>query len=273
MMARMDTPIRGKPRPLEGSKGMKGLPESAVIYACGRSQNTPLDRAMPIDVLWEMVGLEAATELLDATAARGYREADGATAYVDPRVALKVVGWIHGRTREGARGRIARACRDIETALEGLDARAREYENSFDLMQNACDAAGVYKVEAMLAAGLAEAERRMRGRAIPDLGEVPRKMNAFRLDADAAYSPFASAVTGALTPRLLKLQVYRSLAKVVRHEAGRALSESPEKSETCEQVREIAGEVLGNRAYLEGDWAGEEPLGSPEVSYDEIKDW
>lgn len=273
MMVRMDTPIRGKPRPLEDSEGMTGLPDSAVIYAYGRSQNTPLNRAMPLDVLWEMLGTGAAAEAMDIEGVRGYREADDPAPYVDPRVALKVVRWIHGRERAGARQKIDAVCRGILASLTGLDKRATEYERAFEQLQQTCAAPAADGLGDRLDGGLHDAQGLLRGRPVPDLDALDRKMGAFRRDPGADYTPFASGVTGALTPRLVRLRAYRALARALRHEAGQLLAREPESREVCEQVRGTAASVLRNRCYLEGGWAGEEPIGGPEVSYDEIEDW
>jgi hypothetical protein len=49
-----------------------------------------------------------------------------------------------------------------------------------------------------------------------------------------------------------------------------ALARSPESEGVCERIRDLAGQVLRKRYYLEDSWLGEEPLGESEVSYDAL---
>ena len=119
-------------------------------------------------------------------------------------------------------------------------------------------------------AGLREALDK--GRPITPLSDVSTKVEAFRSGAEAGYAPFSSRVVTALAERLAVLAAYRRFARDLRNEAGLELSHFPEAADVCESMRALAGQTLRKRYYLETDWRGEQPLGGPEVSYEEIAD-
>jgi len=277
MMRTVDSPTDTEALPVEEAGEGTAAPSQALIYAYGRSQNTPLDRVMPVDILYDALGIDGASRLLDIEGIRTYRHAEEWVPYKDPRVALKVISWIRRRDRPATQQKIDDVCHDILLSLQGLDSRAGEYERLVgELERLSGQGARSSAANAFLAslgrqvAALRETLRERRP--VMPLGEVAAKVEDFRSSTDRAYTPFSSRVTAALSERLAALAACRAFAKTVRDEAGLTLSRLPEAREICERVRELAGQTLRKRCYLEADWLGEQPLGEPEVSYEQIAD-
>jgi hypothetical protein len=274
LMRMVDSPTSEETIPLADTGGPP--PSRSLVYAYGRSSNTPLERLTPCDVVQDALGLDAASRLFDIEGVRTYRHAPEWVPYKDPRVACKVISWIRTRKRPGVQQKIDDVCHDIVLSLQGLDARTQEYEAFVGELERltaqgaASDSGKAFLVS--VAGQIAALRETLGKRPITPMAEVAAHIEAFRSNADAPYTPFASHVTGALTQRLVALTAYRSLAKSLREEAGLTIARSPEAGDVCERVRDLTGQALRKRYYLEADWLGEQPLGEPEVSYDEIAD-
>jgi len=274
LMVPTDTPNTELRIPLEEGHRLGVTPPQAIAYAYGPSQNAPLDRAMPVDILREALGLDRTADLLDTEGLRTYRHADEWVPYKDPRVALKMISWLRQRKRPGVQERIDGLCHDITLSLQGLDVRLKEYESFVGEVRGLTATPNMpADLTAWMAQQLAALDAALGARTVTPLGDVTPKVEAFRTNLDAPYDPFAAPVTRALAERQAHLSAYRAFAKNARDKAGRALAQSPDSRQVCEGLRDVTGQVLRKRYYLEGDWLGEEPLGGPEVSYEAIKDW
>jgi len=277
LMRTVDSPTDPEELPLEEAGKRRAVPGRAVLYAYGRSQNTALDRVMPADILDDALGLDGAFRLLDTDGVRTYRHAQEWVPYKDPRVALKIITWIRRRDRPGTQAKIDDLCHDLLVSLQGLDVRAQEYEGLVAELerlrgQEAAASPARAFVESV-SRQIEQLRQTLRERPpVSPMAEVAAKVEGFRSGAEPDYTPFASRVTAALSQRLAVLAAGRAFAKRVREEAGLALSRSPEARGVCERVRDLAGQTLRQRYYLEGDWLGEQPLGDPEVSYEQIAD-
>jgi len=277
MMRMVDSPTDLETLPIEEAGEGTAAPTQSLIYAYGRSQNTPLDRMTPVDILYDALGIDGASRLLDIEGIRTYRHAEEWVPYKDPRVALKVVSWIRRRDRPGAQQKIGDVCHDILLSLQGLDSRAKEYEGFVDELerlrgQGATSSAANAFLESVARQVALLRETLRKQPTVTPLSEVTAKAEGFQSSTRPDYTPFGSRVTAALSQRLAVLAAYRAFAKSVRDEAGSALSRFPDAREVGERVRELAGQTLRKRYYLEADWLGEQPLGEPEVSYEQIAD-
>jgi hypothetical protein len=185
-----------------------------------------------------------------------------------------MISWLRQRKRPGVQERIEGLCHDITLSLQGLDVRLQEYES---FVGEARGLAAVPNMPADLSAWmrpqLSALDAALGERAVTPLPDVTARIEAFRTNVEARYDPFAAPVTRALAEREAHLSAYRSFAKALRDKAGRTLVQSPDSRQACEALRDLCGHALRQRYYLEDDWLGEEPLGGPEVSYDQIKDW
>jgi len=259
---------------LDEARRLANAPPQAVAYVYGPSENAPLDRPMPVDILHEALGLDRTAALLDTEGVRTYRHADEWVPYKDPRVALKMVSWIYSRKRSGAQERIDGLCHDITLSLKGLDVRLTEYESFVAEARRLTGAPNMpADLPSWMGQQLTALDAALSARGVTPLGDVAAKVEAFRTNVDARYDPFAAPVTRALAERQAHLSAYRAFAKALRDKAARVLAQSPDSRRVCEALRDLTGQVLRQRYYLEDDWLGEEPLGGPEVSYDPIKDW
>ncbi len=276
LMSMMDTPTREKSIPLEEAKGLTTAPRRAIIYSYGRSQNTPLDRMTPMDVLHDALGIEHTSALLDIEGIRSYRHAEAWVPYKDPKVALEILTWIRRRDRPGVRQKIDDVSDDILMSLQGLDMRLSEYEAFATHLERMCrQRAPSGRAQAFLEfvdGRLAQLHQQLSGGAITPLAAVAASAQAFRSNRAGGYDALRRLVMAALSERLQVLAAYRELAKSVRDTAGLAVAHLPEARNICEQVRGLSGQVLRKRCYLEGDWRGEQPLGGPEVPYEKISD-
>jgi hypothetical protein len=274
LMRMVDSPTSDETLEVEEARGLPTPPVGAFIYAYGRSQNTPLARSLPVDILQDALGVGGAARLLGVEGVRTYRHAEEWVAYQDPRAALKILSWMRRRDKPEAQQKADDVCRDIVLSLQGLDARAREYEQFTAQIQRLCrPGAGPAKpfLESVVQQ-LAELRATLGRTTIPPVGQVADAVAAFRGRPDAPLLPLSLRVTSSLTQRQTQLGAYRRFARSVRNRAGLALARSPESRVVYDQIRELGGQVLRKRYYLEGDWRGEEPLGGPEVSYEQIKD-
>jgi len=277
IMATMDTPIREKSISLEEAKGVTTTPSHSIIYGYGRSQNTPLDKVVPMDILEDALGIEGTSALLDIEGIRTYRHAEEWIPYKDPRAALKILTWILNRNCSGAQEKIDDVCNDIVLSLQGLDSRAKEYESFVIELEQMCrEGSAAGSAKAFLESveqKIARLHKQLGEKAVTPVSEVAESAKVFRSSTRRLKlsDPFSLLVLAALSEHLEVLTAYRDLAKRVRDEAGLTVARSPESRDLCERMRELAGQVLRKRYYLEANWLGEEPLGAPEVSYEKIQ--
>ena len=184
---------------------------------------------------------------------------------------------IRRRDKPGTQQKIDDVCHDLLVSLQGLDARAKEYEAFVgELGRLGEQGAGSSAAQPFLQSvqrQLARLQETLgKGQPLTPMGAVVEKVEVFRSGAKTNFEAFQTAVVGALSERQAVLAAYRGLARGVRDEAGRAVARSPGARDVCERARGLAGQVLRKRYYLEADWRGEQPLGEPEVSYEEIVD-
>lgn len=273
MMATMDAPAREKTISLEETRSLRGSPGRSIIYLHGRSQNTPLDTMTPMDILRDAMGIGRASALLDVEGIRTYRHAQQWVPYKDPRLALKILWWIRRRDRPGGQKRVDDVCQDILLSLQGLDSRIKEYDSfAAELEQMRGQATASDPAKALLESAqqqVAQLREQLAQKAMTPVSEVAEKAKAFRSSANA-YKALEQVVLAALSERWEVLTACRGLARRLREQAGLTVARSSESRDVCEQIRELAGNVLRKRYYLEGDWRGEKPLGGPEVPYDEV---
>jgi hypothetical protein len=274
-MELMDSPTGEKDIELDDAVGLAKEPTQSVIYLYGRSANTPLDQVTPVDILEDVLGIDASAALLDTEGVRTYRHADQWVPYKDPRVATKILSWVRRRARPGGQERIDGVCSDILLSLQGLDSRRKEYESFAARLEEMArrDASPTQPNVAPKFVGEMIAQLRALPGAerVTPMADVTKCVEAFRSGA-TRVDALSGCVRGALAERLQVLSAYRSFAKRVRVEAGLSLARSPASHDECERIRDLAGQVLRRRYYLEADWLGEEPLGGPEVSYEQAAD-
>jgi hypothetical protein len=270
IMSTLATPTRESGIDLQDSAGLTMRPSHAIIYLYGRSQNTPLDRTTPMDVLRDALGIEATAALLDIEGVRTYRHAETWVAYKDPRVALEILSWIRRRERPGAQQKIDDVCGDILTSLQGLDMRLAEYEAFAAELQRIPGRGPAGPFRAFVDRGLAQLRAQLSGRSLTPRATVAARAQTFRSSRSGSLHGLKQVTEAALSERLHALSAHREFARSVRDAAGLAIGQLLEARDVCGHARELSGQVLRKRCYLEGDWRGEQPLGGPEVPYDKI---
>ena len=278
--------IRTNYLPLESE--FPRAPELSVVYAYGRSWNTPLEILTPGDILQDALGIDRLKDVLDIEGLRAYRTAE-------PPVPLHVFltsqdqrlwpedspGWpesldfspiyqllvrIRMFERKGVEETTAHLLEDILRSLRGLDSRIEEYEKFLASMESFCEANGEQTQE--IVKDIRELEKRIADLPVTDLKPLPDSIKAFKNSSGTGaalwdvseFYRFRDISESALSERKSILAEYRDFVKKLRNDAGIAITKKPESRDISEELRRLAQNILRNRYYLEGDWRGENPL-------------
>jgi hypothetical protein len=273
------------------------LPDLSVIYAYGRSWNTPLDIITPMDILRDTLGIDMLRDVLDIEGIRNYRTAaqwvplhDLLTSQENRIWPKDSPGWpevldfspfypllvrIRMVARKGVESTVTHLCEDILNSLKGLDNRIEEYEEFLDSLESLSveQAASLSEVEQ--AASLFRIEEsiedlrdELANLSITEIGEVSDSIEAVKRymgvgeelwDRDEFYR-FWEISGVALSERQKILKKYRDFVKKARNSASIIITEEPNTKDMSEEIRRLTQNILRERYYLEGDWRGEKPL-------------
>jgi len=278
--------IRTNYLPLEGE--FPRAPELSVVYAYGRSWNTPLEILTPGDILQDTLGIDRLKDVLDIEGLRAYRTAEqpvplhvfltsqdqrlwpenspGWPESLDFSPIYQLLVRIRMFERKGVEETAAHLLKDILNSLRGLDNRIKEYERFLASMESFCETNGEQTQE--IVKDIKELEKRIADLPISDLDILSESIEAFKKSSgtgeelwdSSEFDRFREISGTALSERKAILAEYRDFVKKVRNDAGIAITKKPESKDISEELRRLTQNILRNRYYLEGDWRGENPL-------------
>lgn len=252
-----DAPAREERFSLAGAS-FGSEPVSTVIYAYDRSANSRLDRMLPMDILRAVAGLEKASELAREHGARGYRLSKEWTPVKSADQALGMMSNMWRWDTPGATQRVARLCAHIIALIRGLDERMSEYEAFLEEMEVLCLGGSGADTNRFMPVMEKAADIKTGAAPIP-VSEIAGLAGALPSDRNSLVN-FSGRVKAAFSQRLAFLSSARKTARFARDYAGLVQASTPELKPRAERLRAIAGDILQNRHYLEGDWRGESPL-------------
>ena len=278
--------IRTSYLPIEGE--FSRVPELSVVYAYGRSWNTPLEVLTPADILQDALGIDLMKSVLNVEGIRAYRTADqpvplhvfltsqdqrlwpedspGWPESLDFSPIYQLLVRISMVERKGVGETAGHLCEDILNSLKGLDSRIEEYEKFLASMRNFCEINEERPLE--MEKSIEALEKRIADMSITRIEEVSDSIEAVKgclgtgeqLWDRGEFSRFREISESALIERQEILAEYRGLVKKMRNDAGIAITKNPETRDVSEEIRRLTQDILRNRYYLEGNWRGEDPL-------------
>ena len=270
-------------------------PGPAVVYLQGRSWHTPLDILTPMDIVQDVRGLDGFRDALDLEGIRGYRTSSNRVPFLDIAVEgdkwdiyslhtakerdlgiLEALGGVRQGNTEGIKSITDHLGGDLFNLLEGLDDRIKEYQDFYAWLEEYCLAKGAAATgfPGSVVPRITAMRSRRATAPVTGVEKVAAAMDAVKASLDApgnhdilfhsdGYKELHKTALAALAGRQEALAEYRSLAKSLREESGYLISQHPELAGPAGEIREKTGKILRKRYYLEGDWRGEDPEGSP----------
>lgn len=248
----------------------------AVIYVYSRDRNTPVDFLTPMDILYDIYGINGTRELLDVSGIRGYRVSNAwfpihELMKPDTNRLWGEQGWpkdldfspifvlmekIRNNNRKGVPVIKEDLNNDVIGMIRGLDLRIMEYEAFLNRFDDFCK---TEKNQCKVCSGYFEdfeneAEKTIAKIKGAEFTEI-KKIEA----GSGNYSQFSKLSALALSERKFILNECRSFVKSTREMSGKLIMLFPENKKIFENIREMAQGILRNRHYFEGDWRGENP--------------